>query len=112
MVATLVTPAKVHCRSYQLRSSTDTQAHKTEVKLTAGVVVRMIDKEKKEGQWPVQGQARLRRWSTGGATGPKTMFSSTEQGEKRKNTLKMKPHRVREPFQVAAGHSIKIITIL
>ena len=32
------------------------------------------------------------------------MFSSTEQGEKRKTTLKMKPHRVRKPFQVAAGH--------
>ena len=27
-----------------------------EVKLTAGAVVRMIDKEKREGQWPVQGQ--------------------------------------------------------
>ena len=30
-----------------------------EVKLTDGVVVRMIDKEKKEGQRPEQGQARL-----------------------------------------------------
>ena len=60
----------------------------------------------------MQGQARLRRWSTGGATGPKTMFSSTEHGEERKTTLKMKPHRVRKPFQVAAGHSIKTITIL
>ena len=36
-----------------------------EVKLMAGVVVRMIDKEKREEQWPVQGQARLRRWSVG-----------------------------------------------
>ena len=40
------------------------------------------------------------------------MFSSTEQGEERKTTLKMKPHRVRKPFQVAAGHSIKTVTIL
>ena len=50
----------------------------------------------------MQGQARLRRWSMGGATGPKTMFSSTEQGEERKAAVKMKPHRVRKPFQVAA----------
>ena len=47
-----------------------------EVKLAAGVVVRMIDKEKREGEWPVQGQARLRRWSTGGATGPKLQCCS------------------------------------
>ena len=42
------------------------------------------------------------------------MFSSTEHGEERKTTLKMKPHRVRKPFQVAAGHLsvIKTITIL
>ena len=49
----------------------------------------------------MQGQAQLRRWSMGGATSPKTMFSSTEQGEERKTTLKMKPHRVRKPFQVS-----------
>ena len=42
----------------------------------------------------------------GGATGPKT----TEHGEERKITLKTNPHRVRKSFQVAAGHSIKIIT--
>ena len=77
-----------------------------EVKLTAGVVVRMVDKEKREGQWSVEGHARLRRWSMGGATGPK------EQGEEGKTTLQMKPHRVRKPFQVAAGHSIKTIAIL
>ena len=47
MVATPVTPAKVHCRPNQSQSSTYTQAHKMEVKLTAGVVVRMIDKETK-----------------------------------------------------------------
>ena len=41
-----------------------------------------------------------------------TMFNLTEQGEERKTTLKMKPHWVRKPFQVAAGHSIKTITIL
>ena len=41
----------------------------------------------------------------------KTMVSSTEQSEERKTTLKMKPHRVRKPFQVAAGHSIKTVTI-
>ena len=40
------------------------------------------------------------------------MFSSTEHGDERKTTLKMKPHRVRKPFQVAAGHSIKTIPIL
>ena len=55
----------VHCRPNQSHSSTYTQAHKMEVKLTAGVVVRIIDKEKREGQWPVQGQARLRRWVNG-----------------------------------------------
>ena len=60
----------------------------------------------------MQGPVRLRRWSMGGATGPKTMFSSKEQGEERKTTLKMKPHRVRKPFQAAAGRSIKIIAIL
>ena len=49
----------------------------------------------------MQGQAQLRMWSMGGATSPKTMFSSTEQGEERKTTLKMKPHRVRKPFQVS-----------
>ena len=83
-----------------------------EVKLSAGVVDRIIDEEEREGQWPVQGQAWLRRWSIGGITGPKTMFSSMKQGEERKTTLKMKPHRVRKPFQSAAGHGIKIITIL
>ena len=41
---------KVHCRPNQSQSSTYTQAHKMEVKLTAGVVVRMIDKEKREGE--------------------------------------------------------------
>ena len=29
-------------------------------------------------------------------------FSATEHGEERKTSLKMKPHRVRKPFQVAA----------
>ena len=58
----------------------------------------------------MQGQALLRRWSIGGAAGQKTMFSSTRQGEERKTTLKMKPHRVRKLYQVAAGHSIKIKT--
>ena len=41
---------KVHCRPNQSQSLTYTQAHKMEVKLTTGVVVRMIDKEKREGQ--------------------------------------------------------------
>ena len=39
MVAAPVTPAEVHCRPNQSHSSTYTQAHKMEVKLTAGVVV-------------------------------------------------------------------------
>ena len=47
-----------------------------------------------------RGQAQLRRWSMVGATGPQTNFT----------TLKMKPHRVRKAFQVAAGQIIKIIT--
>ena len=46
----------------------------------------------------------------GGATSPKTTFSSTEHDEERKITPKTKPHRVRKSFQVEAGHSIKIIT--
>ena len=51
MVATPVTRAQsTLCRPNQSQSSTYTQAHKMEVKLTAGVVVRMIDKEKREGQ--------------------------------------------------------------
>ena len=60
----------------------------------------------------MQGQARVRRWSMGGATSTKIMFSSTEQGEERKTILKIKPHLVRKPFQAAAGHGIKIITTL
>ena len=48
----------------------------------------------------------------GGATRPKTTFSSTEQGEERKTTQKMKFHRVRKPFEVTTGHSIKTITVL
>ena len=53
----------------------------------------------------MRGQARLRRWSMGGATGPITNFSSMERGKERKTTLKIKPL-----FQVAAGQSSKIIT--
>ena len=60
----------------------------------------------------MRGQARLRRWSMGGATGPITNYSSMERDEKRKPTLKRKPHRVWKPFQAAASQSIKIITIL
>ena len=59
----------------------------------------------------MQGQARLRRWSMGGATCPKLCLAQRSKVRK-KNTLKMKPHRVRKPFQVAAGHSIKTVTIL
>ena len=33
----------------------------------------------------MQSQARLRRWSMGGATGPKTMFISKEQGKEKKH---------------------------
>ena len=44
---------KVHCRPNQSQSSTYMQAHKMEVKLTAGVVVRMIDKGQRVAQ-PVQ----------------------------------------------------------
>ena len=47
-------------------------------------------------------KARLRWWSTGGATDLRK-FSSTKQGEESKTTLKMKPHRVRKPFQKASG---------
>ena len=56
----------------------------------------------------MQGQARLRRWSMGGAIGQITNFSLTEHGEERKITL----NRVQKPFQVAAGQSIKTITYL
>ena len=41
---------KVRCRPNQSHASTYTQAHKMEVKLTAGVVVRMIDKERDSDQ--------------------------------------------------------------
>ena len=47
----------------------------------------------------------------GCTTGPKSMIGSTEQHEERKTTLKMKPHWVQKPFQEAAGHNIKIVTI-
>ena len=46
----------------------------------------------------------------GGTTGPIANFNSTDHGEKRTTTLKIKPHRVQKPFQMAAGQSIKIIT--
>ena len=46
-----------------------------------------------------QSKARLRWCSMGGATHLKIKFNSTEQGEERKNTLKMKPLCVRKPFQ-------------
>ena len=46
----------------------------------------------------------------GGVTGPKLSLAQRSKVRK-KNTLKMKLHRVRKPFQVAAGHSVKTITI-
>ena len=70
----------------------------------------MIKRKEKDSD-----QCKARHGYVGGqwvAQPAQTMFSSTEQGEERKTTLKMKPHRVRKPFQVAAGHSIKTITIL
>ena len=58
-------------------------------------------------------QAWLRRWSMGGATGPKlSKVCSMARDEERKTTLKMKSHRIWKPIQVAAGQSIKITTIL
>ena len=88
------------------------QAHKTQVKLTAGVVVRIIDEEQRggsdqcearhgyvDGQWVAQPAHKL------------TLAQRIEHGEETKNTLKMKPHRVRKPFQVAVGQSIKMVTI-
>ena len=33
-------------------------------------------------------------------------FSSTEQGEVSKTTLKMKPHQVRKPFQKSSGQYV------
>ena len=39
-----------YCRPNQSHSSTYAQTQKVEVKLTAGVVLRMSDKEKREGQ--------------------------------------------------------------
>ena len=53
-----------------------------EKKVTAGVVVRMIDKEKRKGQRPVQGQARLRMWSMGDATGPKLCLAQRSKVRK------------------------------
>ena len=70
-----------------------------EVKLTAGVVVRMIDKEKREGQWPVQGQARLRRWSTGGATGPKLRLAQRSMVRKEKPPWKWNLTGSGNPFK-------------
>ena len=55
-----------------------------EVKVMAGVVVRMIDKEKREGQRPLQGQVRLCRWSMGGATGPKLCLAQQNKERKEK----------------------------
>ena len=37
----------------------------------------------------MRGQAQLRKWPMGGATGQKTIFSSMEPGEERKTTLKI-----------------------
>ena len=48
MVAAPVTPAKVHFRPNQSHSSTYTQSDKMSVNLTAGIVVRIIDKKERE----------------------------------------------------------------
>ena len=47
-----------------------------------------------------------------GATSSKLRVAkqSMVRKEKKKNTSKMKPHRVWKLFQVTAGHSMKIIT--
>ena len=56
--------------------------------------------------------ARIHRWSMGAANGPQTNFSSKEHVEEQKTTIKMKPHRIRKPSQVAAGQSIQITNIV
>ena len=55
----------------------------------------------------MRGYARLRRWSMGGAAGAK--LSLAKRSMVGKNILQMKPHWLRKPFQVAAGHSINVI---
>ena len=86
------------------------QAHKimlSTVNLTAGAVVQIIKRKERDSD-----QCEARHGSIGAnkwRNQPKTIFSMTEQGEERKATLKLKPHRVRKPFQVAAGYNLTII---
>ena len=82
------------------------QAHKIQVKLTAGVVVRIIDKGERGGSHQRKARNGYVSWSMDGATGPVIKFSSAEHGKERKTTLKIKSHRFWKPFQVAAGQSI------
>ena len=63
-------------------------------------VVQVIDKEKRRGS----DHCAARHGNVGGQwvaqlARPITNFSSTEHSEERKITLKMKPHRVRNPFK-------------
>ena len=57
----------------------------------------------------MQAQARLRRCSMGGATGPKLRLAQRSMVRKEKSTLKRKLLRFRKSFQVAAGQSIKTL---
>ena len=73
------------------------------VNLKAGVVVRKIDREEKEAGVTSARPGTVTEVVNGWRKRLKTIFSSAVHGEKRKNTRKMKPHRVRKTFQMAAG---------
>ena len=59
-------------------------------------------------------QCKARHGYVGGqwVAQPAQKLCLVQRSKERKNTLEMKPHRVRKPFQAAAGHSIKINIIL
>ena len=99
------------CRPNQPHFSTNTcRSIWCKLKLTTGVIVWIIDKEKRGVSDQCVARHGYVDGQLGGATSPITNFSPTEHVEKIKTTQKTKPHRVRKPFQVAAGQNIKILT--
>ena len=114
MIATPIALKYAHCRPNHTHQHTRSgTAGPQEVNTSNGWSSYTNNLQKKKGKRPLRCQARLRRWTMSSATGLNYTFSSTEYGEKRKNTLKMKPHRVQKSFQVVASQiSMKIIVII
>ena len=86
-------------------------AHKMQTKLTAGVIARIIDKKDRGGsdQCDSRHGYVVGQWVEQPA---QANFSSTENGEKRKNTLKMKFPGVRKPFEVTASQMVLMVQMV